>query len=288
MENRKSKQGRKNPGRIRLAVVISDIHAGSTVGLLPPGFVTKEGNEVRQNPLQAWLWDCWMRAHEFVYRTVGADPYIFILNGDAMEGMHHGTKQVISPEAADHLTCAFETVKDLAGPAERRFIVRGTECHVNNHEIALGAMLDADRDPASHATGDKQIHAFDRLTLDIAGTRCVWAHHIGPTLRSYTEATQLAVAITEEQIAAARNGEPLPRFIGRAHRHRFGYFENHHAMCAVSAPWQGLTRHGHKVVTHEKPHPGIYILDWRDKPDDSVPQIHHETYAAPHAKAIVI
>src|SRR3972149_5053317 len=58
----------KKPPRPRLAVVIADIHAGSTVGLLPPGFVTKEGNEVKQNPLQEWLWACWQRANEFVSR----------------------------------------------------------------------------------------------------------------------------------------------------------------------------------------------------------------------------
>jgi len=274
--------------RPRVVVVVSDIHAGSTVGLLPPGFVTKEGNEITQNPLQKWLWECWQRANDFVGETVNGSPYVFILNGDAMEGVHHGTKQVISPDMSDHLSCAHETLAEMAGPARHRFIVRGTECHTNNHEIALGAMLDAARNPESHPDEAKQIHAFDRLTLDMCGVRCVWAHHIGTTMRSYTEATQLAIAITEEQIAAARNGEPPPRVIGRAHRHRFGYFENHHAMCLVSAPWQGLTRFGHKVVTHEKPHPGVYILDWRNRDDGELPQVHHETYSAPHPAAICI
>ena len=57
--------------KIKTAVIISDLHCGSTVGLLPPDFSTEEGNEIRQNPLQKWLWECWIYAHEYKTKLLG-------------------------------------------------------------------------------------------------------------------------------------------------------------------------------------------------------------------------
>lgn len=269
---------------LKLNVVISDIHCGSTVALMPPGFVTSEGQEIKQNPVQKWLWDCWRRAEDFIGEVVGSDPFAMTINGDAIEGVHHGTKQVISPDTKDHVTCAEQVLEPLAKKAARVFFVKGTECHTNGHELTLGKILGGDPDPDSHPT--KPVHAFDRLSMEMHGTRCAFSHHIGTSIRDYLEATQFSIAINQELVAARTNGEEEPRVICRAHRHRFGFFGNGHSMCFVTPPWQALTRFGHKVVPGARCHPGVVILDWRGAELGALPAFHYKTYEAPHQTVV--
>lgn len=46
----------------KILVLLSDLHVGATSGLLPPNFVTFEGNEIGQNAYQKWLWSAGMIA----------------------------------------------------------------------------------------------------------------------------------------------------------------------------------------------------------------------------------
>lgn len=264
---------------VKLAVVLSDIHCGSTVGLMPPNFVTAENQEISQNPIQRWLWDCWRRAQDFAGKIAGGDPYALLLNGDLIEGIHHGTKQVISPDVKDHVGAAEQALEPFVKNAECIFVVRGTECHTNNHELTLGKILGGRADPDSNPK--KPLHAFDRLQLDIHGCPCALSHHIGTSVRDYTEATQLSVVLNQELVNAQRNGERTPKVVVRAHRHRFGFFGNGHELCFVTPPWQAQTRHVHKVVTSTRCHPGILILDWREKERGELPAFHSKIYEAP-------
>ena len=148
---------RKKP---RVIVVLSDIHAGSTVALMPPEFTTLEGVLLAQNPMQRWLWECWQDAQAWITASVGADPYALVLNGDLTEGIHHGTKQVISPDTGDHVECAIHLLRPLVAKAAKTFIVKGTECHTGNNEIVIGKAMKTAINPE---TG---LPAWDRLTLD--------------------------------------------------------------------------------------------------------------------------
>lgn len=271
---------------IRAAVVVSDPHAGSTVSLMPPGFVTNEGNEIVQNGIQKWLWERWLRADYFVSEIMDGDPFALVILGDCIEGDHHGTKQIISKDLGDHVACAAQVLKPLCGRAAKVFIIRGTEVHVNNHEIAIGHILGAVRDPNSHPNPEKQSTVFDALAIDIAGVRCMFRHHIGTAIRSYLTATQYSIAINEEIVEAVNAGDVIPRVIERAHRHRFGHWDDGKSMCCVSAPWQALTRFGHKVVGAARAHPGIHILDWREKDDGELPALHYRMYDPPIPEAI--
>jgi hypothetical protein len=132
------------------------------------------------------------------------------------------------------------------------------------------------------------IYAFDRLTIDIAGVRCVFRHHIPASVRRNLSATQLSIQLGEEQLEAANNGEPIPRVVGAAHRHKPGYYEDDNGLCFVSPPWQALTRHGHKVVSPARTKPGVQILDWRNREDGENPLFLRRYYACPQPQAICL
>jgi hypothetical protein len=97
--------------------------------------------------------------------TAGSN-YVVLLNGDAIEGDHHGTKQVWSKDTQDHVEAAHVVLAPLMRRASALFIVRGTECHTNNAEVTLGKILRAQINP------DTGLPAFDRLHLTIRGCRC--------------------------------------------------------------------------------------------------------------------
>lgn len=272
---------KKRPGNrpIKLIVCVADTHFGSTVALLPPGFTTLEGNEIQQNAIQEWLWQCWQRANQFIADVAGDDPYALVLNGDLIEGIHHGTKQVWSPEVADHARCAVETLRPLAEKAAKTFAIYGTEIHVGNSEVSIADSLQAEVNPE---TGKK---AFERLVVDVNGVRHVFRHHIGSTIRRGLAGTQLSVNLAEEQLEAINNGEEIPRVVCVAHRHKYGTYKDDNGMCIVSPPWQALTRFGHKVVSQARTKPGVYLIDHRYTAYGALPEVHTQIYETPHPKA---
>jgi len=265
---------------IKRVVICSDLHIGSTKGLLEPGFTTLEGNKVSLNAMQEWLWLCWKKANRFIDEQVGDEPFAFVVNGDIIEGIHHGTKEIWSPEIADQRRAAVEILKPLVAKATASFIVRGTECHVQNTESGIGEQLGCVKD---EETG---LHAFDRLVLELNSVRHVFRHHIGTSVRRGLAGTQLSANLAEEQVEAANNGEKIPRVVVCSHRHKFGLYQDTNGLLVVTPPFQGLTRFGHKVVSQARTNPGIVILDYSGKQLGELPTVIEKTFKTPEAKTI--
>lgn len=272
----------KKRRRLELLVIASDIHAGSTQALMPPEFTLSEEQVIKANALQLFFWQAWQHACAWVQDVAGGDPYGLVLNGDMIEGDHHRSDQIISRRLGDHVECAAQVLAPLADHAERIFLTKGTECHTGDTEAALGVRLEAERNPANGRP------VFDRLTLDIRGVRFVARHHVGTTSRPWLESNGLGMELASEQLQAVRNNEPMPRILAVAHRHVGGHVTTNEGICLATPAWQGLTRHGHKVVGAARCKPGLYILDWRGVAEGELPAIHRRIYEAPKPAAIAI
>lgn len=268
--------------RPRLVFVVSDIHAGSTVAIMPPKFTTLEGVVLDQNPVQKFFWKCWTDAMKWVASVANGDPYVVVVNGDAIEGNHHRTTQIISADTGDHVECAIHILRDLVARANKTFMIRGTECHTQNAEVVLGKAMKTERNPESG------LPAWDKLYMDVAGVRCIFRHHIGTSVRRGLAGTQLSLQLAEEQVEAANANLPIPRVLCCAHRHKFGYYHDNNGICLVSPPWQALTRHGHKVVGSAVTNPGLYALDFRDCREGELPRVHSKVYECEQPQAIAI
>jgi len=116
-------------------VVVSDLHCGSTVGLLPPKFMTLEGNEVGQNKIQKRLWDAWYDLwNDWVPWAVDGHEFAVVINGDLVEGLHHKTTEIVSPEFGDHVRAAQQALVPMTKLAPSKiFLTEGTECHTKEH-----------------------------------------------------------------------------------------------------------------------------------------------------------
>lgn len=261
--------------RAELVLVLSDLHVGSTCAVLPAGFKTAEGNPIGQNALQEFLWAAWLDMVRWVERETEGSNFALVLNGDLIDGDHHGTKQIWSKDTADQVDACAMLLEPLTYRAAKIYVVRGTESHTNNTEGSIARRLNAEINPTT------QQPVFDRLHLTVAGCRCAFSHHVGTSTRSWTAATQMASILAEETIQAANNGERPRQVVCRAHRHRYGTYSNGRGTVVISPPWQLLTRFGHKVVPEARTQPGAYLLDWRGLPDGSLPRVHERIYSPP-------
>jgi hypothetical protein len=262
--------GRKLRKPIRLAFVVGDIHCGSQVGLCPPDYATFDGSTYGLNPIQEWMWPHWKdMTGPWLRKMTGGEPFLFVVNGDSTEGIHHKNMQVVHADPGVHAKIAIDCLKPVAALAAATYMVRGTECHVGfTGESNIGSAIGAERNEDS---GERS--SFEWY-VRINGTLCSFKHHISASARIGLYATQLGVAIAEEQACAARAGHPIPKVICRAHRHTLGVYHDADAMCITTPPWQLKTTYGHAVVPAPRPHVGGVLLDFRDKEPGDLPTVH--------------
>lgn len=272
-----------NTGSITQILDISDTHCGSELAILPPSFRLHNNRKPHFTDLNGWLWECWED-----WQGAWADKYIrwdeclLVINGDATEGVHHGGKQIVSDNPLDHVTMAEHLFAPLVEKAADVVVVEGTECHTGSNEHSLALKLGAIQNPN---TGQP---AWDRLVMDVQGTRCHFSHHMPTTSRPYLEGNGLSITLGTERQEAVINGEKPPQVVGKAHRHRYGEFLDAAGHCFATPPWQGLTRHGHKVVSAARTRPGVVLLDWQGKDEGELPDAHRRIYKAPQPKVLTL
>lgn len=258
----------------RLILQLSDLHVGSVVGLWPENFTANEGFTIGQTVFQKWLWQCWGDMTEWAAKIIDDEPFDLVLNGDLVEGIHHKTTQVMSADVGDQSTAVLQVLDWLCSKAANVHLVKGTECHTRNDEIRLGKVLGGSRDTT---TGQ---HAWDVLDLEMNGTLFNFAHHIPATTKSYLEAAAHSSALGALTHCRARTGKRVPMVMARAHRHRHGVWNDGNQISAICGAWQGLTRHGFKVVPDAVPQPSAIIYDTRNTEKGDLPLVHQRVYTA--------
>lgn len=247
-------------------VGISDTHVGSEVALMPRNYETRAGNKVHPNQLQAWIEGRWALMVKEVFKRVGKDEFILVVNGDIIEGNHHGGRQLSLSDLADQIDAAKQLFKPLVERATRVYLTAGTECHTREIETDLANAFGAER---TSETGRKVPNRWD---LRMGGGLVAVRHHFPSTTRSHLEASQYSIQMTQEKEAAVNAGLPVPTVLMGAHRHRYGSWQTADSLVVVTPPWQGLTRFGGKVVPQEREITvGAVVLDWRGNPKAPLP-----------------
>lgn len=241
---------RQKTEKLKNLVVVSDIHAGCRLALCPPsGSSLDDGGTYKPSKFQQKMWKYWdIFWDEFVPEATKGEPFGVVVNGDAIDGVHHRATTQISHNLEDQVELAFQILQPIVELAEGRFwVVRGTEAHVGPsglYEEALAKRLGAI---------PNQEGQFARYELwKYVGPKLVhFLHHIGTTGSQAYEATAVHKEFTECCIEAARWGLEIPSLIVRSHRHR--YIETTIATkegrgtAVVTPGWQGRTPFAYKI-----------------------------------------
>jgi len=206
------------PG-VRNVVVVSDLHCGCRLGLCPSWPIKlDDGGTYIAPPLGQTVWQWWGEFWtEWVPRVTRGEPFAVVINGDIMDGVHHGSTTQISHNLQDQRNIARTVLTEIKDLCEGRlYIVRGTEAHAGQSAVdeeTLARELDAQpNEQGQHARWD--------LWLNLGGRLVHFLHHIGTTGSNAYEATAVGKELTEEYNEAARWGCGRPDIIVRSHRHR--------------------------------------------------------------------
>jgi hypothetical protein len=222
-------------------VVVSDTHIGSLLGLIrPEGAPMDEGVRAIGSPEQRWMWEHWLDFwNEWVPETCHGEPFGVVLNGDALDGVPHGSKAEVTTNTSQQQVAAVEILKPIVDLCEGRYYhIRGTEAHSGKSgeaeeslAIALGAIPDVE---GRHA----RYELWARVGFGLVHI----AHAIGCTSSMAYETSAVQKELQESYAEAGRwNTEP-PNVVVRSHRHRMvetrvasskGY-----AIACVTAGWQ--------------------------------------------------
>lgn len=230
-------------------VVAHDTHCGGSTGLLPPhGAKLDEGNVVLPNLFQEWAWErweqAWLRAKQL---TDDCTEVYVILNGDLVDGDHHGTWEIISANPRVQARICQESLSPMRDlQPDKVFVVRGTSAHTgeqSTHEEEIAEKIGAEKDESGN-------HSRYKLYADILGHRIQAYHHGKLGASPWTEQSalqRLAWAIRAEH---DRAGSKPPDIVFVAHRHKWG--DSGQFCCptrVLMAPgWQGAGQYVHKNV----------------------------------------
>ena len=237
--------------KIRNFICISDIHAGCQLGLCPvKGVRLDEGGSYQPSAIQRMIYGHWREFWDkWVPSATKGEPYGIIVNGDTIDGVHHGSTHQISQNLQDQANIAYELLAPEVERAEGRlYMIRGTEAHVGKsgvQEEALATRLGA----IPNEQGQRaRYELWKRIGLGLV--HCL--HHIGATGSQAYEATAVHKELVEAFTESGRWNERPPDIIVRSHRHRLIRTEvpTHRrvAIAVVTPGWQAKTPFAWKIA----------------------------------------
>lgn len=225
--------------------VFSDTHCGSTVALCPrEGVHLDDGGSYHPSPAQLWLCDHWDAGWAHVERILeretklGPTEFGFVSNGDATDGNHHKTTQILAGAEGAHIKAATECFRTplKLGP-KWVWIVRGTEVHVGKSgglEEGLAVALDREGAPLVR---DVNTNAWSwwYLPMELNGKLLDFTHHGRMGQRSHTRAGYARHFAHDLWAERVMRGEEPPHLAVRSHYH---VYED----TGPSHPTRGVTR----------------------------------------------
>lgn len=250
---------KKKTKKIINLIVVSDLHCGCRLGLCPPEVKLDENAIYKHSPLQADVWKRWKEFwNVWVPQVTRGEPYAVVLNGDAVDGVHHRAVTQVSQNITDQAQIAKQILKPVVEACEGRYYhLRGTESHVGpsgQDEERLAEELGAIPDKEGR-------HARWELYIEVGFGLVHLSHHIGTAGSLAYETSAVHKELEQSFVEAARWKERHPDVIVRSHRHRNVETRiqtaNGWATACTTAGWQGKTPFVFKIAGGRQTQPQV-------------------------------
>lgn len=207
--------------------VVSDVHAGGTTALCPPVIRLDDGGEYHASKSQLWLMDCWRDYWRQIHakrQALDAELYV-VCNGDAVEGDHHKSSQIMSANPNAQAACwnaVWAVPLDLK--PDRMVIIRGTAAHVGNSASAEERIADGLRRDKRPIISEPESGAASwwHWRPEIQNVRLDFTHHGRMGRLPRTRGSNLVLYAWDILDEHASNGHPPPHLAFRAHNHKRG------------------------------------------------------------------
>jgi len=247
------------------------MHSGGSTALFPKRFW--QFKHVNHTPTaeQKAMFDHWSKCAAVIKKVRTGKKLIVVHDGDAIEGSHHGSMQVItaleSEQIAIHcdLMDYFMRRVGFSG-SDELYYVTGTEVHTNDGESLIGNDLGA-------VPAGEDLYAFDELKLTINGKRLWFVHHGPRRGKGANRGNSLRNWLRNLFYECVSEGEEPPHYVITGHVHDpdwndyigrlNGQYHKIHGLICPS--WQMKTRYGYKVAPMQRNKIGLqYFVITRD------------------------
>ena len=223
-------------------VVLSDSHVGSSTAVSPLRYTVHnrssyEAQVTQANRLQKWLYECWTDYWDYVFKLAKKKRLIVVHCGDLIDGLHHGSLQVMN-EVQDQVEAFEELMLPVLAKADGFYGVLGTGPSHAGMDNSIEAQIYRDLGA---------IEFGQTLTLSVDGYIHTFFHHGRAGGRPWTSSS--AGLAAEVMLDFAQAGLPLPNFVWSGHTHRSddsgSKFRDTRAISLPS--WQLKTSFAHRV-----------------------------------------
>jgi len=250
--------------------VVADTHSGSSTGLLTPDrWVGMDGQTVHLSTGQRVLWQQWEECWERVRQLRKGARLVVIHNGDAVDGFHHDTTQVLTNNIEEqkrmHLA-AMDWGLNKAGfkKKDKLYYVYGTETHVGQTEDAIARDLGAEpyiMPKAENSWRDGRFVHY-HMKFRINGVQFDVAHHgLNSGYRAWTRENGIYNAVKSMYFSALEGGYDYPRYVIRSHMHQYLTADYQDRIRGFITPaFQLKTKYGHKVASMKLSSIGMLIF----------------------------
>jgi len=220
-------------------LVVSDLHVGSSVGLLPPNYVDTNQNVQMLSPAQQYLWDNYINILDGLVAQ-GRQPDLIVGNGDMIDGRqrkNEGIGLTLLP-LEDQMNAAANALYEIQNrfPNTSFRFVEGTPYHEAPEQVRALAKIFTPFPP----------HMTYRLQV---GKAFVQFHHEVGFSSTITGAksAQLEKAINENLIATALHDWRDYHILIRSHVHYFRAVAMKNHICISTPCFQMQNRYSTKA-----------------------------------------
>ena len=246
---------------------LSDMHSGSGVSLFPKRFWQGQHNNHTPTQEQKDIFDHYEKCAELVRDMRKGKRLIVVHDGDAIEGFHHNSPQVVTRLTVEQVDIHTELMDFFLRRVNFRgedklYYTKGTEVHVNDDEEICAADLGAVETEAG-------FHVFNKLNLNINGRRFVFVHQ-GPTAgKGANKGNAMRNWLRDAFFESLEEGEEPPDMVETGHTHDpfyncyvQNYRGGYHVIHGIINPsWQMKTRYAHMVAPITKNKVGMSITE---------------------------
>lgn len=161
---------------MKAVLVLSDMHCGHRLAIMPPSFETSDGIVVKANKPQRALYKFWL---EVVKKW--KNPDVLVVNGEPFDGQQpidRGT-EAWTTNYLDQVDASVQLIKEFG--AKKIFTTRGSNYHVSIGGISIEEIF-AERVGAEKVDGKL---VFPELFLDVENVKFNFAHHISSSVSGW-------------------------------------------------------------------------------------------------------
>lgn len=230
---------------MKRVIILSDLHVGSSVSVMPESFVLEDGQLVKPSEYQQKIKRYWHKFWEIAKKD--AEEFVIIINGECIDGNHHDTTQILSPSPTIQVKNAIKLLEEVLPENRKMFFTKGTNAHSGKGSAMDVLVANHFKSPCEYV-----------LNIYVEGIAINVAHHTARKI--------------ENEVLEQHNAGSFPDYVFRGHYHVPRYTKRIYTrgneikstVGVVTPAWQGLTEFGHRVTRNFNSIVGGIILDVQD------------------------